>query len=81
MDKRAQLEAFRNGITQFVTFYDAEWEIFIQYLSFSILSKKNILQLKEKCATTSALLPVVPFVTTILKTGRKLPDTLALKMS
>ncbi|QDW23698.1 hypothetical protein FFJ24_002190 [Pedobacter sp. KBS0701] len=41
MDKRAQLEAFRNGITQFVTFYDAEWEIFIQYLSFSILSKKE----------------------------------------
>lgn len=41
MDKQAQLEAFRNGITQFVTFNDAEWEIFIQYLSFSVLSKKE----------------------------------------
>ena len=41
MDKQAQLEAFRNGITQFVTFNDAEWEIFTQYLSFSTLSKKE----------------------------------------
>lgn len=41
MDKQAQLKAFRNGIAQFVTFNDAEWEIFIQYLNFSILNKKE----------------------------------------
>ena len=41
MDKQAQLDAFRTGISQFVTFNDAEWEIFTQYLSFSTLSKKE----------------------------------------
>ena len=41
MDKQAQLEVFRNGIAQFITFNDAEWEIFIQYLNFSILNKKE----------------------------------------
>ncbi|MFF5379809.1 Crp/Fnr family transcriptional regulator [Pedobacter suwonensis] len=41
MDKQAQLKAFRNGIAQFVTFNDTEWEVFTQYLSFSSLSKKE----------------------------------------
>ncbi|WP_412467772.1 Crp/Fnr family transcriptional regulator [Pedobacter sp. KLB.chiD] len=41
MDKKAQLEAFRNGIAQFVTFNDAEWQIFTPYLSFAALSKKE----------------------------------------
>ncbi|WP_406825793.1 Crp/Fnr family transcriptional regulator [Pedobacter sp. KACC 23697] len=41
MDKQAQLEAFRKGIAQFVTFNDTEWEIFTPYLSFSNLSKKE----------------------------------------
>lgn len=41
MDKQTQLEAFRKGIAQFVTFNDAEWKIFTPYLSFSSLSKKE----------------------------------------
>ncbi|MGQ7854761.1 Crp/Fnr family transcriptional regulator [Pedobacter sp. WC2501] len=48
MDKQTQLEAFRNGITQFVTFNDAEWEIFTQYLSFSTLSKKEHFAIEGK---------------------------------
>ncbi|MEH3115483.1 Crp/Fnr family transcriptional regulator [Pedobacter terrae] len=41
MNKEVQLEAFRKGIAQFVTFNDSEWEIFTPYVSFSILSKKE----------------------------------------
>ncbi|MNK33223.1 hypothetical protein D3C87_517030 [compost metagenome] len=41
MDRQFQLEAFRTGITPFVTFNETEWEIFTQYLSFATLSKKE----------------------------------------
>ena len=34
MDKQTQLEYLEYGITQFVTFNDAEWEIFTQHLNF-----------------------------------------------
>jgi CRP-like cAMP-binding protein len=48
MDRLSQLEAFRTGIAPFVTFNETEWEIFIQYLSFSTLSKKEHFAIEGK---------------------------------
>lgn len=48
MDRQFQLNAFRTGIAQFVTFTEAEWEVFIQHLSFSSLNKKEHFAIEGK---------------------------------
>ncbi|WP_316803948.1 Crp/Fnr family transcriptional regulator [Pedobacter nototheniae] len=41
MDKQFKIDAFRSGLTPFITFNEAEWEIFTRHLSFSTLNKKE----------------------------------------
>lgn len=41
MDKQCKINAFRAGLTQFVTFEEDEWEILSQHLSFLTLKKKD----------------------------------------
>ena len=48
MDRQFQLNAFRIGIAQFVTFTEREWEVFIQHLSFSSLNKKEHFAIEGK---------------------------------
>jgi len=48
MDRQFQLNAFRTGVAQFVTFTEREWEVFIQHLSFSSLNKKEHFAIEGK---------------------------------
>ncbi|MFC3559741.1 Crp/Fnr family transcriptional regulator [Pedobacter jamesrossensis] len=48
MDKQFQINAFRAGIAQFVTFTDVEWEMLTQYLDFSTLDKKEYFAVEGK---------------------------------
>lgn len=41
MDKQFKINAFRAGLMPFITFNEAEWELFTQHLSFSTLNKKE----------------------------------------
>lgn len=41
MDKQFKIDAFRTGLTPFITFNEAEWELFTQHLNFSTLNKKE----------------------------------------
>lgn len=48
MDRQLQINAFRAGVAQFVTFTDLEWEILAQYLNFSTLNKKEYFAVEGK---------------------------------
>lgn len=48
MDKQLQINAFRAGIAQFVTFSDLEWESLTEYLNFSTLNKKEYFAVEGK---------------------------------
>lgn len=56
MDKQLQLNAFRLGIAQFVTFSDLEWEMFTPYLSFSALDKKEYFAVEGKVCNYMAFI-------------------------
>jgi CRP-like cAMP-binding protein len=48
MDATSALTIFRNAITQFVEFNEAEWIVFIQHLKFSLLKKKHLFAEQDK---------------------------------